>query len=120
MTASSPRSSSTRTGYRSNSAAHTASSPRACAKPSWCGTGAALPGCGRPAAWTDAHHIVHWANGGPTDLANMVLLCRYHHRLIHHSEWDVIMGPDGYPWFLPPRSRDPDRQPIPAHGRTVE
>ncbi|MDG3016235.1 HNH endonuclease signature motif containing protein [Speluncibacter jeojiensis] len=52
----------------------------------------AFPGCGRPAAWTDAHHIKHWADGGPTDLTNTVLLCRYHHRLIHHCDWDVIMG----------------------------
>ncbi|MDG3014629.1 HNH endonuclease signature motif containing protein [Speluncibacter jeojiensis] len=79
----------------------------------------AFPGCGRPAAWTDAHHIVHWADGGPTDLANTVLLCRYHHRLIHHSDWDVVMGPDGFPWFLPPRSRDPDRLPVAAYGRAA-
>ncbi|MDG3010608.1 DUF222 domain-containing protein [Rhodococcus sp. D2-41] len=79
----------------------------------------AFPGCGRPAAWTDAHHIVHWADGGETDLSNTVLLCRYHHRLIHHSEWEVFIGPDLCPWFRPPRSRDPDRKPLPAHGRTA-
>ncbi|MDG3012054.1 DUF222 domain-containing protein [Rhodococcus sp. D2-41] len=78
-----------------------------------------FPGCGRPAAWTDAHHIVHWADGGETDLSNTVLLCRYHHRLIHHSEWEVFIGPDLCPWFRPPRSRDPDRKPLPAHGRTA-
>ncbi|MDG3014475.1 HNH endonuclease signature motif containing protein [Speluncibacter jeojiensis] len=79
----------------------------------------AFPGCGRPAAWTDAHHIIHWADGGDTDLSNTVLLCRYHHRLIHHSEWEVFIGPDLLPWFRPPRSRDPDRNPLPAHGRTA-
>ena len=38
--------------------------------------GCAAPGCDRPPAWTDAHHLQHWADGGPTDLSNLVLLCR--------------------------------------------
>jgi 5-methylcytosine-specific restriction endonuclease McrA len=42
-----------------------------------------LPGCERPKAWCDAHHVVHWANGGPTSLSNLVLLCRRHHRMVH-------------------------------------
>jgi hypothetical protein len=41
--------------------------------------------CGRPARWCDAHHIVHWADGGPTSLDNLVLLCRYHHHQIHQG-----------------------------------
>lgn len=41
------------------------------------------PGCERPARWCDAHHIVHWALGGLTSLANLRLLCRRHHRLEH-------------------------------------
>ena len=45
--------------------------------------GCRFPGCGRPQAWCDAHHIVHWAKGGQTNLGNLVLLCRPHHRAIH-------------------------------------
>lgn len=40
-------------------------------------------GCDAPAGWADAHHIVHWADGGPTSLDNMVLLCRKHHTAVH-------------------------------------
>jgi hypothetical protein len=42
-----------------------------------------FPGCDRPQTWCDAHHVVHWADGGPTALPNLLLLCRRHHRLIH-------------------------------------
>lgn len=40
-------------------------------------------GCDAPADWCDAHHIEHWADGGPTELENLVLLCRTHHTAIH-------------------------------------
>jgi hypothetical protein len=73
--------------------------------------GCAFPGCDRPPRWTDAHHIVHWGNDGPTDLPNLVLLCGYHHRLIHHSEWRVRINPkDGLPDFIPPAYIDPDQR----------
>jgi hypothetical protein len=42
-----------------------------------------FPGCDRPHHWCDAHHVVHWADGGPTALQNLLLLCRRHHRLVH-------------------------------------
>jgi hypothetical protein len=45
-----------------------------------------FPGCARPPAWTDAHHVVHWADGGRTALSNLVLLCRPHHRLVHEGQ----------------------------------
>jgi hypothetical protein len=44
-----------------------------------------FPGCDRPPPWCDAHHVQHWANGGPTALSNLVLLCRRHHRLLHEG-----------------------------------
>ncbi len=45
--------------------------------------GCAFPGCGAVPAHCEGHHVTHWADGGPTDLDNLVLLCRYHHGLLH-------------------------------------
>lgn len=44
-----------------------------------------FPGCDRPHTWCDAHHVVHWADGGTTATSNLVLLCRRHHGLVHHG-----------------------------------
>ena len=79
--------------------------------------GCAFPGCGRPAAWTQAHHIRHWIDGGTTDLANLVLLCGQHHQTVHQNGWDIVIGEDHHPWFLPPEWMDAQRQPRPAHYR---
>ncbi|MBY4037923.1 DUF222 domain-containing protein [Rhodococcus fascians] len=79
--------------------------------------GCAFPGCGKPAAWTEGHHIWHWADGGPTDMNNLVLLCGFHHRLVHHSDWEVFIGTDNHPWFVPPATVDPYRQPRQSHAR---
>jgi hypothetical protein len=63
-----------------------------------------FPGCDRPHAWCDAHHVVHWARGGRTRLSNLVLLCRRHHRLVHRrggfslepsKDGPVFRRPDG-------------------------
>jgi hypothetical protein len=45
--------------------------------------GCAVEGCRAPRRWCDAHHIVHWADGGSTALPNLVLLCRFHHTRVH-------------------------------------
>ena len=73
--------------------------------------GCAFPGCNRPPRNCQGHHIVHWDHGGPTDLANLVLLCAHHHRKIHRTGWDVRMAPDGLPEFIPPNWLDPGRRP---------
>jgi hypothetical protein len=50
-----------------------------------------VPGCGATRG-LHAHHLRHWEDGGPTELANLVLLCPYHHRL-HHQGVITITGP---------------------------
>ena len=64
--------------------------------------GCAFPTCDRPPRWCDGHHVVPWTAGGPTRLDNLVLLCRQHHRLLHHGDWTVRIAGDGLPEFLPP------------------
>jgi 5-methylcytosine-specific restriction protein A len=61
-------------------------------------------------SWCEIHHIEEWEHGGPTELNNLVMLCRVHHRLIHHSGW-VVRIRDGLPEFLPPRWIDPEQKP---------
>ncbi|MBQ1020719.1 DUF222 domain-containing protein [Micromonospora sp. D93] len=73
--------------------------------------GCAFPGCDRPPRWCDGHHLRHWADGGVTALGNAVLLCGYHHRFIHRSDWTVRIAADGRPDFLPPSWLDPLRTP---------
>ncbi|QUQ63060.1 HNH endonuclease signature motif containing protein [Kutzneria sp. CA-103260] len=60
--------------------------------------GCAFPGCHRRPRQCHAHHVIHWADGGPTSVDNLVLLCGQHHRLIHHSHWSVKIN-DGAPEF---------------------
>ena len=73
--------------------------------------GCAFPLCDRPPNWADAHHIRHWRHGGDTALDNLVLLCRRHHVLVHHSQWEIRMV-GGLPQFHPPAFIDPQRRPL--------
>ena len=53
-----------------------------------------MPGCGnRVRSWLVAHHIVHWSDGGPTDMANLTTLCKPHHNLIHDGKWRLTGVP---------------------------
>jgi len=47
--------------------------------------GCVHPGCDRPPSWCEGHHLRHWVDGGTTDLANLILLCRRHHRAQHEG-----------------------------------
>jgi hypothetical protein len=73
--------------------------------------GCAFPGCHRPPRHCQGHHIRHWADGGPTELGNLVLMCAHHHRLLHRSGWQVRIAADGLPEFLPPVFLDKRRKP---------
>ena len=57
--------------------------------------------CGRPAKWCHAHHVIHWLDGGPTDVDNLCLLCSECHRLVHHAGWDIRMV-NRIPQVIPP------------------
>lgn len=54
-----------------------------------------FPGCREPAQWCDVHHLVHWLDGGETNLDDLALLCRRHHVACHEGGWKLARGPDG-------------------------
>jgi Domain of unknown function (DUF222)/HNH endonuclease len=56
--------------------------------------GCRFPGCTHH-RYVDGHHIRHWADGGETKLANLVLLCRFHHRLVHEGGATIKILDDG-------------------------
>ena len=60
--------------------------------------GCVFPGCGALPHRCDAHHVVHWIDGGPTDVAAGVLLCRRHHGVVHRTGWAIHIGDDGWAW----------------------
>ncbi|PYN70410.1 MAG: hypothetical protein DMD90_01755 [Candidatus Rokuibacteriota bacterium] len=68
--------------------------------------GCRFPGCG--VRFGQGHHIRHWANGGPTTLSNLALLCRPHHRAVHEEGYQLARQPDGELRF-----RRPDGQVLP-------
>ena len=71
--------------------------------------GCRAPGCEKPPSWCEAHHIDYWARDkGRTDIADGILLCRYHHMLFHSNGWEIIRDGGTY-WLKPPRSIDPDQ-----------
>jgi hypothetical protein len=62
--------------------------------------GCRFPGCGVRRA--QGHHIHHWANGGPTRLSNLTLLCGRHHRAVHEGGYTVVRDADGRLHFSTP------------------
>jgi hypothetical protein len=91
--------------------------------------GCRFPGCGRT-RFTHAHHIVHWAHGGPTDLGNLVTLCGHHHRMLHREGWRIHGDPAGQlQWirpdgraYVPLRKEDafPDAMPVPVRLEVLD
>lgn len=70
--------------------------------------GCIIPGCMVPATWCEIHHVREHADGGQTHTDNGVLLCWWHHRNLHLSEWRIRMR-DGIPEVRGPRWWDPDQ-----------
>jgi len=72
--------------------------------------GCRFPGCINH-KFVDAHHIIHWADGGETSLENLVLLCRHHHHLVHEGGFDCKRSKDGEIYFLDQKKRCLDQFP---------
>jgi hypothetical protein len=74
--------------------------------------GCRFPGCDMSVAWSDTHHLDHWARGGITATETMILLCRRHHRAVHEGGWTIrfdpatgevrVWRPDGSPYEIGP------------------
>ena len=73
--------------------------------------GCRFPGCSLP--FGQGHHIRHWAQGGPTTLSNLAMLCRRHHRTVHEAGYQVERQPDGELRFRRPDGRDLPDVPAP-------
>jgi 5-methylcytosine-specific restriction endonuclease McrA len=72
-----------------------------------------FPGCDVRVG--QGHHLHHWAQGGPTTLSNLVLLCRRHHRAVHEEGYRVVRAADGTLLFVRPDGRAlPDVPPAPT------
>ena len=74
--------------------------------------GCRFPGCG--GRFVQGHHIRHWAQGGPTTLSNLALLCRRHHRAVHEEGYQVDRQPDGELRFRRPDGRLLPEVPAPS------
>src|SRR2546426_294005 len=75
--------------------------------------GCRFPGCG--VRFGQGHHIRHWAQGGPTTLSNLAVLCRRHHRAVHEEGYQLDRRPDGELSFRRPDGRLlPEVPPPPA------
>jgi hypothetical protein len=75
------------------------------------------PGCGAR-RFTQAHHVRWWRHGGRTDLDNLVLVCSFHHKLVHELGWSLRLEGGAVRWFRP--DGNPYRAGPDPPGETVE
>ncbi|WP_347756854.1 DUF222 domain-containing protein [Agrococcus sp. ProA11] len=72
--------------------------------------GCRAPGCRMPPAWCEAHHVISWLAGGPTDIANGMLLCSHHHHEVHAGRLRIERsGPTPGSWRVVSVLRPPRR-----------
>ena len=77
-------------------------------------------GCGAR-RYLQAHHIRHWEQGGKTDLKNLLLLCTFHHKLVHEYGWSIKRREDGtIQWFTPDGRRYRPGPDPPVERRDIE
>jgi hypothetical protein len=81
--------------------------------------GCIFPRCERPPEWCDAHHLKSWADGGRTDIEELCLLCRFHHRCTHEGGWTVTRDDFGRYTVEPPGGPGAPSRLVPARRRTA-
>jgi len=74
--------------------------------------GCSFPACAHPPEYCERHHIRSWLDGGPTDVDNLTLVCRYHHHNFEQRGWTCQLNPDGLPEWIPPRHVDRTQTPL--------
>ena len=86
----------------------------------WRDGGCRFPGC-EHTHWLHGHHLVHWPDGGRTDLSNLTILCGAHHRYLHEGGWRLTGDPDGELTFTSPTEQTytshPAHRPPPRRRR---
>ena len=80
-------------------------------------TNCRFPGC--TSRRCDAHHLQHWADGGATNLDNLVLLCHRHHRAVHEDGFDVSRDARGEVTFTQPNGKRLQPAPAPPPARST-
>ncbi len=74
--------------------------------------------CAAPPTICEAHHIVHWSNGGPTTITNLALLCKAHHIEVHQGHRTLTFH-NGHPQATTPAWATPDPPPTRPPPPTV-
>jgi hypothetical protein len=75
--------------------------------------------CTKPPSWTEAHHVDHWKRDhGKTDIADGVLLCKYHHLELHNNHWEIERRGNEF-WLIPPPTIDSARTPTLLRSKSV-